>query len=232
MEPTAQQLRVTRQAAPRAGRQRLADPGTGMPPAETAGMAIDRPSMPVGLHARGELTSDDALVREAQAGDAAAREALARRYRGRVYVFALALLQRPEDAEDAAQETFIRAFGSLGTYEPRGHFRAWLLAIAANVCRAHGRHERRRASHAAEEEWEETSPATGAIYAQAALREAVRAAIARLPAVYRGPVVLYYLEELPVAEVASILGRSRAAVKVQLWRARSLLARELVDWLD
>src|SRR5262249_31290662 len=147
--------------------------------------------------------------------------------------FALALLQRPEDAEDAAQETLLRAFRGLPAYEPRGQFRAWLLAIAANVCRAHYRHERQRAARiAAEEGAEEQAPATGALYAQAALREAVREAIGRLPTAYRGPIVLYYLEELPVAEVASILGRSRAAVKVQLWRARSLLARELADWRE
>jgi RNA polymerase sigma factor (sigma-70 family) len=230
MKLTAQQLRVTGNGFRPAALDSRLDDGVAIPKGDTTG---DRLCDERHAASREPERSDDALVREAQAGDPAARDALARRYRGRIYVFALALLQRPEDAEDAAQETFVRAFGSLGGYEPRGHFRAWLLAIAANVCRAYYRSERRRASRAAgDEEPEEAAPAAGALFAQTALREAVRAAIARLPAVYRGPVVLYYLEDLSVAEVASVLGRSRAAVKVQLWRARSLLARELADWLE
>jgi RNA polymerase sigma-70 factor (ECF subfamily) len=230
MEPTAHQLRVSGTGFRPAARGSQPDESAGMPAGDLPGA---RPWPEPQAASREPEGCDDALAREAQAGDPAARDALARRYRGRVYVFALALLRRPEDAEDAAQETFVRAFRSLEMYEPRGHFRAWLLAIAANVCRAYHRSERRRApSPAMDEPPEESAPATGSLYAQSALREAVRAAVARLPGVYRGPVALYYLEDLSVADVASILGRSRAAVKVQLWRARSLLARELADWLE
>jgi RNA polymerase sigma-70 factor, ECF subfamily len=174
--------------------------------------------------------SDDSLAREAQAGAAAALEVLARRYRGRVYVFALALLQRPEDAEDAAQETLLRAFRSLPTYEPRGCFRTWIFGIAANVCREHRRREHRHGTVATEamaDRLPREEADGGAIYEQATLKASVRAAIARLPLLYRAPVVLYYLEELSVAEVAEALGRSRPSVKMQLWRARTLLLREL-----
>src|SRR2546425_625698 len=155
MEPTAQQLRMSNPGAPLAGRPmgRQRSDGDGAAsdsPLDARASSRARRATSTPREYRGdELPGDDALMREAQRGDAAAWDALARRYRGRVYVFALALLQRPEDAEDAAQETFLRAFRGLPAYEPRGQFRAWLLAIAANVCRAHYRHERRRAARVA-----------------------------------------------------------------------------------
>lgn len=178
--------------------------------------------------------ADDDLVLQARSGATAALEELTRRYRGRIYVFAFSLLQRPEDAEDAAQETFVRAVRSLPGYEPRGHFRTWLFAIAANVCRAHQRRERRRGAVAAgaPEQLEGALVEGGPDCLREGLREAVRRAIDRLPSTYRAPVVLYYLEELSVGEIAAVLRRSRAAVKVQLWRARSFLARDLAEWLD
>jgi RNA polymerase sigma factor (sigma-70 family) len=177
--------------------------------------------------------ADDDLALAARAGDRAAFEALVARYRGRVTRFARALLRRPEDAEDLAQESFVRAFLCLAAYEPRGQFRSWLFGVMVNVCREHQRHERRRPeSVAAGDGLEPSAPDTGDLHARASMNAAVRQAIARLPAIYRAPVVLHYLEELSVAETAAILGRSPSAVKVQLWRARAILARSLAGWLE
>jgi RNA polymerase sigma factor (sigma-70 family) len=183
--------------------------------------------------ARAGDPADDELARAARAGDRAAFEALVRRYRGRVILFARALRQRPEEAEDLAQETFVRAFLCLPAYEPRGQFRSWLFGIAVNVCREQQRSDRRRPPMVpTSDEGEWRAPDTGDLHAQASLRAAVRQAIARLPAIYQAPVILHYLEELSVAETAAILGRSPSAVKVQLWRARAILARALACWLE
>src|SRR5687767_4481621 len=84
-------------------------------------------------------TADDLLVTRALAGEPGALDALAARYRPRLFVFALAMLRRPDDAEDVAQETLIKAFGSLKGYRGRGQFRAWLFRIAGNLCRDHHR---------------------------------------------------------------------------------------------
>src|SRR5262245_25010555 len=89
--------------------------------------------------ARVSEPADDELAAAAREGDCAAFEVLVRRYRGRVTLFTRTLLPQPEEAEDLAQETFVRAFLCLPAYEPRGQFRAWLFGIVANVCREHQR---------------------------------------------------------------------------------------------
>jgi RNA polymerase sigma-70 factor, ECF subfamily len=186
-----------------------------------------------GADARVDLLTDDDLVRQARAGDRLALEQIAERYRGRLCVFARAMLPRSEDAEDAAQETLALAFGHLERYEPRGHFRTWIMTIAANVCRGHLRRERRRGDVlVAEVESDEEAPGAGSVYARSEMRRAVREAIAELRETYRAPVVLHYLEDMPIAEVAAVLGRTQTAVKVQLWRARGQLARKLESWVE
>jgi RNA polymerase sigma factor (sigma-70 family) len=182
---------------------------------------------------RADQPADEELARAARRGDRAAFEALVRRYRHGITLFVRTLLPRWEDAEDLAQETFVRAYRGLPGYEPRGHFRSWLFGIAANVCREHHRTQRRHAVVVTGSEPIEALAAREEDpIAHSALRTAVRQAIARLPVLYRAPVVLHHLEEFAVAEVAAILGRSPSAIKVQLWRARALLARELADWLE
>ena len=176
--------------------------------------------------------ADDALALRAGTGDAAAMEALTLRYRDRVYAFVLGLLLRPEDAEDVTQETFVRVWRTLESYQPRGQFRAWLYRIAANLCRDHHRTARRRPQTVAPDGIEDVPASGGPSQTQEGLRTAVTEAIARLPSGYREVVALHYLEDLAPVEIAAILGRPRPAVRVQLWRARALLAHELADWLD
>lgn len=186
------------------------------------------------LAAAGEIPADltpepdDRVAVLAGQGCAKACDELARRYRGRLTVFCRSFLPAPEDAEDAAQETLLKAIGALPGYRPRGQFRAWIFAIAANVCRG----QRRRSRLLPESELRTDLPQAADPCFRSALAAAVRGAVDRLPLTYRAPVVLFYLEEMPVAEIAAVLGRSSAAVKVQLWRARTLLARELADWMD
>jgi RNA polymerase sigma factor (sigma-70 family) len=183
--------------------------------------------------ARADDPADEALAQGAQRGDRAAFEALVRRYRRGISRFLRTLLRCPADAEDLAQETFVRAYRCLADYEPRGHFRSWLFGIAANVCREHHRTQRRRVDVVAvSQPFEPLAIRTEDPTSRSALRTAVHQAIAHLPALYRAPVVLHHLEEFSVAEVAAILGRSPSAVKVQLWRARARLMRELADWIE
>ena len=175
-------------------------------------------------------TVDADLVAQARNGAAGAVEALATRYRGRIYAFALAMLRHADDAEDVAQETLVRTFASLSSYRGEGAFRSWLFRIAANLCRDRLRNSRSRDLPLHAVELADT-PAVGADPCnQLALRTAVFAAVRRLPLTYRAPVVLHYMEGLSVAETAAALGRTRTAVRVQLWRARNLLAEELAGW--
>ncbi len=179
-----------------------------------------------------EAAADDALVMAARAGEARALDCLVTRYRSRVYFLVRSLLPPGVDPEDATQETFARAVAALSSYEPQGRFRTWLLTIAANVCRSvHRRGRARRETSLDESAPTATGPPMWELGERSALQRAVLRAVDGLPALYRAPVVLHYLHELPLAEVAQVLGRSRPALKMQLWRARVLLARELAEWV-
>lgn len=179
-----------------------------------------------------ETAPDDALVMAARAGEARALDCLVARYRSRVYFLVRTLLPPGADPEDATQETFTRAVAALSSYQPQGRFRTWLLTIAANVCRSvHRRGSVRRETALDESAPPATAPPVWELSERSALQRAVLRAVDGLPALYRAPVVLHYLHELPLAEVAQILGRSRPALKMQLWRARVLLARELAEWV-
>lgn len=172
--------------------------------------------------------SDDVLVAQALSGVPGTLDRLAARYRGRLFAFALAMLQHPDNAEDVAQETLVRGFARLRSYRGRGKFRAWLFQIAANLCR--DRHRRRAAHFEVALDSLPDLAARSDFPSEVALRTVVFAALGRLPERYRGPVVLHYMEGLTIAETAAALGRTQTSVRVQLWRARTRLARELADF--
>src|SRR6478672_8422293 len=88
-------------------------------------------------------STDDELIARVRMGDQEAFATLIERYKRSVYNTAYRLLGNPNDAEDAAQETFVRAYTRLATYAPDGRFGAWLAAICSHWCidtmRARGR---------------------------------------------------------------------------------------------
>src|SRR5437762_9854508 len=101
------------------------------------GRAVVCGVMPVALRCASEPTeqlSDDTLVARALAGDEAAFASLAERYKRPVYNLAYRMLGNRADAEDAAQETFVRAYTRLSSYLPGGKFASWLLAITSHWC--------------------------------------------------------------------------------------------------
>jgi RNA polymerase sigma-70 factor (ECF subfamily) len=191
-------------------------------------LAIDR----LASEPQRSLPDEGALLRRAQSGDAGAVAALIQAYRPRIYCFALSQLRLREDAEDVTQETFVRMVRMLATYQGRGQFRAWLYRIAANLCRdqqrRHSRHHERRVEGAELPE----AIAPGDMQEEVSRDLTLAAAVARLPDKYREVITLYWLEQLSPAEIAEVLDRSVNAVRVQLWRGRARLVRELGDWLD
>jgi RNA polymerase sigma-70 factor, ECF subfamily len=187
--------------------------------------------------ASGGATSDEELARRARAGDAAAFDALVRRYQDRVYRLSRRLTGNRADAEDALQDTFLRVFRRLSTFRGESSFSTWLYRIATNtalmLCRSRarrrsepldaylprfdgdGRHER-DVDHARASRAEE-------VLDQKRLGLAVQSALLRLPALYRAPFVLRDLEELPTAEVAAVLKIQPAAVRQRVHRARLMM---------
>jgi RNA polymerase sigma factor (sigma-70 family) len=158
-------------------------------------------------------------------------EDVVREHQDAVYGAALRILGDRDAALDAANQTFMKAYRSIGSYDPSRPIKHWLLRIAVNEAITIGRaRSRERARQAPEAEAVDLPDRTATPEREALDRESrdgIRAAVARLPGLYREVVVLRYFNELSVDEVAAVLGRSTSTVGVQLLRARQLLRKGL-----
>lgn len=174
-------------------------------------------------------------IRGAQEGDVAAFEELVSLHERRVYGTAWRLLGRVEDAQDAAQEVFLRLYRSLSRIDPGRPLAPWLYRVTVNVCRDLGRKRRRRARwtpSSVEELRDETGlepgdPLAGPEHQAQAAQETRRllALLDELPEKERTALVLRELEGLSTAEVAEVLGSSPVTVRTQISRARLKLLR-------
>ncbi len=168
------------------------------------------------------------LVDLALAGDQTAMVHLVDRYRDRVFGLCLRMLGQRQDAEDAAQETFIRMLRSLVRWDRRRDFEPWLLAIAANRCRTLLGHRRRRTGQTElhDELLEDKTPNW---QDAEQLEEEVALALAQIRAEDRRAFLLFHEQGFAYAEIASILGRPVGTVKTWIHRARRDLATRLVE---
>ena len=171
------------------------------------------------------------LISRARDGDQEAFRQLVERYQGAVYNLAYRMLGDPGDAEDAAQEIFVRIYRQLGRYDPARKFSTWTLAIATNYCIDQLR--RRRMQLVPLENiipWaraREAGPEGEAITQEQ--RDEVQRLITQLPEKYRAPLVLRYFDELSCAEIAEVLGLPEGTVKTQIHRARKALGKLLAE---
>jgi RNA polymerase sigma-70 factor (ECF subfamily) len=158
--------------------------------------------------------TDEAQVRRAQAGDAEARESVAREWLPVVYAAAVAVLRRAAEAEDAAQDAFLRAFRSLGSLRDPARFGPWLLSIARNAARDR---LRRRPSR--------SLPAEPAAPPSAPGDDSVEA-WRRLPEDERLVTWLKVSEGRTFREIADLLATSKSAVDRTWRRALGHLRKE------
>ncbi len=179
----------------------------------------------------GEPSGDDVLIARVRAGEQEAFAMLIERHKRMVYNVAYRLLGNATDAEDAAQETFLRAYTRLATYVPDGRFGAWLGAICSHWCidtmRARGRRVQTVALGRVLECERFISRVAGP--EELALRRAghdeMQAWLADLPASYRAVLVLRYYQELSYAEIADTLSEPVSTVRMRLFRARNQLSK-------
>ena len=168
--------------------------------------------------------SDAAIVRQVLEGDTEAFGVLVERHQERCTRLAIHILGSREDAEDAVQETFLRAYRSLASYQERDRFTAWLVRILVNQCRTALARQRRRAVEVPDWDWA-TAAGTAAGGAEehpadrAALREELERALATLEPEQREAVVLKFAEELSYEEIATATGASVSALKMRVQRA-------------
>ena len=179
---------------------------------------------------------DFALVQRVVAGDHRCFEPLVRRHERRVFRVTLAVLGNIEDAEDAMQETFIKAFRHLVQFRGESRFTTWLTRIAVNEA-LQKRQARRDVvsfdeSHEAGEKplprrFEPWTANPEQLYGKQELRRLVEAAIQALPPIYREALVLRDVEEMSAEEAAEALGIKVPALKSRLLRARLMLRESL-----
>ena len=159
-----------------------------------------------------------------------------------VFHFLCRMVGNEDDADDLAQETFVRVFKSARSFRSGQKFSNWLFTIAANLARNHFRWRARHPNISLETETGEseqtlggTIPGSSPAPNDAALATergaAVRAAVKNLPADLRAAIVLCEWEERSVAEAATILETTPKAVESRLYRARQILRERLKSWL-
>jgi RNA polymerase sigma-70 factor (ECF subfamily) len=168
-------------------------------------------------------------IQQALRGDQSAFGQLVRAYERPVFNLAYRMLGDAEEAEDAAQETFLRAFSRLATYQPDRKFVNWLLSIASHYCVD----RLRRHSRAPQLPLDETIPPQyltsdeerpEQVVDRKQTQEMVRKALETLPPDYRAAVVLRYWYDMSYEEIASTTGSTESAIKSRLHRARQMMA--------
>lgn len=176
---------------------------------------------------------DAELVCRVLDGDPAAFAGLVARYRDRLGRYAVRMLGNRADAEDALQETFVRAYRSLGRCTDADRFGAWVFGILVNRCRTLGaQRARRERLQVADEAALLRAASRDDPVERQALRETITAALAQLAPLLREAFVLRFVEELSYEEMADVTGASVPALKMRVLRARNELQRLLGDVSD
>jgi RNA polymerase sigma-70 factor (ECF subfamily) len=178
------------------------------------------------------MDQERAWIERALQGDCAAFGKLVRAYERPVYNLTYRMLGDPAEAEDAAQETFVRAYTKLATYQPGRKFVNWLLSIASHHCidrlRKRGRSPQLSLDGPLPPQWLASSaPSPGETVDKKQRREWVRQSLDALPPAYRAAIVLRYWYDMSYREIASVMDTTESAVKSRLHRARRMLAQQL-----
>jgi RNA polymerase sigma-70 factor (ECF subfamily) len=170
--------------------------------------------------------TDRDLIQHARRGDAAAFGELVTRYQTSVFNVCYRIVHERADAEDMAQETFIRAHERLNMFDDERAFGPWVRRVAANVCLNHL--ESRRVTTQLDDERDADESQRPERQAEVRERsEQIRGALASLPAHYRVVIELRHYQELSYDEIAAELNIPLSDVKSHLFRARKLLAEKL-----
>jgi RNA polymerase sigma-70 factor (ECF subfamily) len=182
------------------------------------------------------------MIAAVLAGEIQLYHDLVRPYERSVYVMALSYMKNREDAEDVAQEAFVRAFRKLSSFRAESKFSTWLISITINEARTRLRRQalvRMEPLDQLPDEDKGISPALlrdwREIPSEAVERDEVRVLIQRaveqLPEIYRQVFLLRDVEELTINETAEALNISIPSVKVRLHRARMMLQKQLAPQL-
>lgn len=178
------------------------------------------------------MYQEQVWVAEALSGDQGAFSQLVNAYKVPVYNLCCRMLGNPSEAEDAAQESFVRIYTRLKTYDRGQKLSSWILAVASHYCI--DRLRRRRIKWLSLGEvapvrllsGNEAQPEDAAIGRES--REEMQRLLQTLPAEHRMAIVLRYWQDLSYVEIAQVVGATESAIKSRLHRARRMLAQLVI----
>lgn len=174
--------------------------------------------------------AEEEFIAQARDGDDLAFQQVVEAFQGPVFNLCYRMLGNAQEAEDAAQETFLKAYRNMKRYDPNRKFVNWILSIASNHCI--DRLRRRRLQLISLDEWlprfENPAPNPGPeeVMAGYEFQEDVREILDALSATDRAAIILRYWYEYSYEEIADSLSLSVPAVKSRLHRARHSLAEQ------
>lgn len=179
------------------------------------------------------IPEEKELISRSLQGDHKAYGILVNQYKYLIFTLACRMLKNREDAEEVAQDTFVKAYNSLKTFKGDAKFSSWLYRIAYRKCLDLLRKEKRRpGAEALEIDGVKDLRASGNVleHIEGEERsELLKAAIDRLTEIDAAMVTLYYYEQLTLREISGILDMSQNVIKVRLFRSRKQLEQLLIN---
>ena len=177
------------------------------------------------------FADDIDLIKRFEGGSRSAFEELVHKYQGKIYNLCCYMLHDSDDAKDAAQETFLKAYTGLKTFRANCALYSWLYRIAVNTCLDRKRKSRDTSDSAedspAVEDLPSSGPSAERLYQSKETGRAIQAALQKLPGALRAAIVLREIEGLSYEEIADTLDTSVGTVKSRISRAREELRRLL-----
>jgi RNA polymerase sigma-70 factor (ECF subfamily) len=183
-----------------------------------------------------ESLSDHEIISRVLSGNTRSFADLVERHKDKAMTLAMRMLRNREEAEEAVQDAFVRAFNALGQFEKRSTFSTWLYRILFNVCSTilskRGETAKSISSDKNEDEGKDEIPdfseIPDSIVEGEEFRRQVIEALNELPPLYSGIATMFYLDDLSYEEIVTITGSPLGTVKARLFRARAMLRDGIV----
>jgi RNA polymerase sigma-70 factor, ECF subfamily len=200
---------------------------------------------PIRPHDRSSNSAELELIDRILSGETELFHELVRPSRRMVFAACFSILRNSDDAEDAAQETMLKALKNLDRFRGESKFSTWLVAIALNEARAQlrdsrvssvdlleyiNREDELRRNRAVVARDEHATPVE--LLEQKELHRALRVALSSLPKAYRKVLLLRKAEDLTTAKTAGVLGLNEGVVKIRLLRARQMMRQRISAQLE
>ena len=176
--------------------------------------------------------SDQEIIKMVINGDQASFRTLVDRYKGFVYTLTLRILRDDAEAEEAAQDAFIKCYQAIKTFSGKSKFSTWLYRIAFNTAISYKRKHRIEVS-GLDENVHQIASGKSALedLERDEKKRFINSALGRLSSADTAIITLFYMKELSLEEISEVTGMKKTAIKVKLFRARKRLAEELARQL-